>query len=130
MKHLYPIVTTAVPLDCRDFYVNALGARVLFQKEWYVHLSVDGWEIGFLQPNPPVRLPVFQHASVTRGLCLAVEVADVRALHAQLVAQNIPRLAELAEFPGSEWAFSVMDPAGVVLNIVERHPEARTTFEV
>lgn len=130
MNHLYPIVTTAAPLDCRDFYVSALGARVLFQKEWYVHLSLEGWEIGFLQPKPPVRLPVFQHASVSRGLCLAVEVQDVRALHAQFVAQNIPRLAELAEFPGGEWAFSVVDPAGVVLNIVERHPEARTTFEV
>lgn len=130
MKHLYPIVTTVLVRDCRDFYAKALDARVLFETEWYVHLSVDGWEIGFLRPNPPVRLPVFQHATLARGLCLAVEVEDVRNLCDQLRSKGIPLLAELEQFPSGELAFAIVDPAGVVLNIVERGGEARATFEL
>lgn len=121
MKHLYPIVTTPMVRECRDFYVSALGARVLFQQDWYVHLDIEGWEIGFLRPQPPIRLPVFMHAAPSRGLCVAVEVDDVRRLHERLLAQKVEILAPLERYPGGELTFSVMDPAGVVLNIVERH---------
>lgn len=123
MKHLYPIITTAALRECRDFYIKALNARVLFQQDWYVHLSVAGWEIGFLKPNPPKRLPVFQHATATRGLCLALEVDDVQEVHDKFLAKGFDLLGHLTEFPGGEKAFSVMDPAGVVLNIVERSSE-------
>jgi len=130
MKHLYPIITTVLVRECRDFYVKALDARVLFETEWYVHLSVDGWEIGFLRPNPPVRLPVFLHATLSRGLCLAVEVEDVRKLCDQLQAKGIQLLGQLERFPSGELAFSAVDPAGVVLNIVERQADARANFEL
>lgn len=130
MKHLYPIVTTVLVAECRDFYIRALEARVLFETEWYVHLSVDGWEIGFLRPNPPARLPVFQHATLSRGLCLALEVEDVRGFCEQLQSRGIPLLGQLERFPSGELAFSVVDPAGVVLNIVERQADAGATFEL
>lgn len=124
MKHLYPIITTPSLKECRDFYVKALGARVLFQQDWYVHVSIDGWEIGFLKPNPPKRLPVFQQAALTRGLCVALEVPSVQEVHDALVSKGIEILGPLQTFPGGEKAFSVMDPAGVVLNIVERSNES------
>lgn len=120
MKHFYPIITTGAVRECRDFYVNTFGARVLFQQDWYVHLSIDGWEIGFLRPKPPVRLPVFQHASLSRGMCIALEVDDVGALYAEFLAKNVEILGRLETFTGGEAVFSVLDPAGIVLNIVER----------
>ena len=123
MKHLYPIITTANPRECRDFYQRVFGARLLFQQDWYVQLAIGHFEIGFLAPNPPVKLPVFRHASVARGLTLAMEVDDVRQLYADVQRAGVQRLAELAEFPGGEWAFSLVDPAGVVLNIVERQAD-------
>lgn len=123
MKHLYPIITTPNLRECRDFYVRALGARVLFQQDWYVHLSIAGWEIGFLRPNHPHRLPVFQHATLSRGLCLALEVDDVKKIHDDFQKKGIELFGEVQSFPGGETSFSVMDPAGIVLNIVERHPE-------
>lgn len=119
MRHLYPIVTTPDLARCRTFYVDALGAQVLFEQDWYLHLSVDGWEIGFLHPSHPRRLPVFAHTSLTRGLCLALEVEDVRALHDSLVAKGVDILGRIGEHPGGELSFSVMDPAGIVLNVVQ-----------
>lgn len=128
MTHLYPIITTPNLGECREFYRRAFGARVLFEQDWYVHLSVDGWEIGFLHPNHPKRLPVFQHTSLTRGVCVALEVDDVQALHDELLARGIELLGKLGEHPGGERAFSLMDPAGIVLNVVERRAQADDPF--
>ncbi len=121
--HLQPIVTTAALLECAEFYRHAFDARILFRADWYVHVSLDGWEIGFLKPHHPAPLPVFQHTTPTRGLCLAMEVNDVRAMHEQLLARKVPPLGPLRQFATGELSFSVMDPAGVVINIVERRAD-------
>ena len=123
MKHLYPIIATPALKECRDFYVKLLSARVLFQKDWYLHLSIDGWEIGFLHPMQPTRLPMFRHATLSRGLCLALEVKDVAATYHEFHDKGIEILGRLESFPGGEKGFSVLDPAGIVLNIVERHAD-------
>ena len=120
---LYPIVTTPAITQCRDFYVRAFEARVLFENDWYVHLKVHEWEVGFLRPNPPKRLPVFQHASLTRGLCIALEVEDVKAVYEQLRGRGFEPLTKPEAFPSGEIAFSIVDPAGVVLNMVEHKPD-------
>ena len=123
MTTLYPIVTTPAIAQCRDFYTRAFDARVLFENEWYVHLKVHDWEVGFLRPNPPKRLPVFQHASITRGLCIAIEVEDVNAAYDQLRKRGLEPLTKPEQFPSGEVAFSVVDPAGVVLNLVEHRAD-------
>jgi catechol 2,3-dioxygenase-like lactoylglutathione lyase family enzyme len=118
--NVYPIVTTPEPRACRDFYRKALDAQVVFETDWYVHLSIGGWELGFLMPNPPQHLPVFQHARPSHGLTLAIEVPDVGAVFRQLAERGIESLGKPEKFPNGELAFSVMDPAGVVLNFVEQ----------
>lgn len=123
MRHLYPIITTPALADCKDFYVRALGAQLLFESDWYVHLAIDGWELGFLHPNPPTRLPVFQHATLSRGLCLALEVPDVQRAYDEFIARGFEPLGRLERYQGGELAFSLMDPAGLVLNVVERRPD-------
>lgn len=130
MKHVYPIVMTQALKECREFYVKALDATVLFQQDWYVHLAVDGWEIGFLRPNHPMRLPVFQHTTVTRGLCLAIEVHDVQQVHDDMLAKGIELFGPLRTFPSGEKSFSVMDPAGLVLNVVERDTAGGEVLEI
>ncbi|HVT35797.1 MAG TPA: VOC family protein [Nevskiaceae bacterium] len=130
MKHLYPIITTASVRECRDFYVHALGARVLFEQDWYVHLSIDGWEIGFLSPRNSVRLPVFRHATQSRGLCIALEVGNVRQMYEEFQRKDIEIFGPLEELAGGELVFSVMDPSGAVINIVERSPDAAQMVEI
>jgi catechol 2,3-dioxygenase-like lactoylglutathione lyase family enzyme len=122
--NLYPIVTTLVPTECRDFYKKAFGARILFETDWYVHLAIEQWEIGFLKPNPPQRLPVFQHARPSHGLTLAIEVPDVASMFQQLAERGVETLGRPEEFANGEFAFSVMDPAGVILNFVEHRAPA------
>lgn len=126
--NLYPIVTTLEPMDCRDFYVRALDARVLFDRPWFVHLAIGNWELGFLRPDPPIPLPVFLHAQPTRGLCLAIEVEDAGKLYDKLKARGIETLGKPQQSSTGETTFSVMDPAGVILNVVEIKPD--TSSEV
>ena len=121
--NLYPIVTTLEPIDCRDFYVKALDARVLFDRPWFVHLAVDRWELGFLRPDPPIPLPMFQHATPTRGLCLAIEVEDAGKFYEKLRQRGIETLGKPAQSSTGEITFSVMDPAGVIINVVEIKPD-------
>jgi catechol 2,3-dioxygenase-like lactoylglutathione lyase family enzyme len=128
--NLYPIVTTVVPVECRDFYKKALDARVVFETDWYVHLAIGSWELGFLKPNPPQRLPVFQHARPSSGLTLALEVPDVRAVYKRLGERGIETLGKPVEFPNGELAFSVMDPAGVILNFVEHRPDTSDVVQL
>lgn len=128
--NLYPIVTTPEPGACREFYEKALDAKILFATEWYVHLAIGTWELGFLKPNPPQRLPVFQHARPSHGLTLAIEVPDVAAVFRQLATRGIEALGKPEKFPNGEIAFSVMDPAGVVLNFVEHRTGAQEMVQL
>ena len=128
--NLYPIVTTLVPVECRDFYKKVLDATIVFETDWYVHLKIGRWEIGFLKPNPPQRLPVFQHARPSSGLTLAIEVPDVRAVYKKLGTLGVETLGKPTEFPNGELVFSVMDPAGVILNFVEHKSEPSDVVEL
>jgi len=126
----YPIVTTLVPIECRDFYKQALDARVLFETDWYVHLAIGSREIGFLKPNPPQRLPIFRHARPSSGLTLAFEVPDVSAVYRQFTRWKIDTLGKPEVSENGEMAFSVMDPAGVILNFVEHIPDKPDIVEL
>ena len=128
--NLYPIITTPEPAQCKDFYVKAFDARVLFERDWFVHLAIDKWELGFLKPNPPVPMPLFQHASPSRGLCLAVEVEHAGRLLGRLRARGIEPLGQPQQAANGEIAFSVMDPAGVILNVVETRPDTSDVIEL
>jgi len=130
MRSWYPIITTAALRECAEFYQRAFDARVLFRSKWYLHLSVSGMEIGFLRPNPPVRLPVFEHTTQTRGLCLAIEVPDVPAAFEDMRRREIPPLGPLTRYPNGECAFTLVDPAGTVLNVVERRPGGVEVTEI
>lgn len=128
--NLYPIITTPEPALCRDFYVKAFDARVLFQTDWYVHLKLQNWELGFLKPNPPQRLPVFQHASLSRGLCFALEVENAGQFYERLQGRGVEALGKPQQSSTGELAFSVMDPAGVILNIVEIRPDSSEVVQL
>lgn len=128
--NVYPIITTLALPESLDFYRRALDARVLFESDWYIHLAIGNLEIGFLRPNPPQKLPVFQHARPSHGLCLALEVPDVQAMHRQLVDRRIEILGQPEQFPNGEWSFSVMDPSGVILNFVEHRAPKSDLIEL
>jgi len=126
MRNVYAVVTTAEITACCEFYRKALEARIVFRADWYAHISFRGWELGFIKPHQEARLPVFQHTSTTRGLCIVIETEDVRADYDAIIARGLSTLGPMREFANGERSFALIDPAGTVLNFVEHRPGAGT----
>ena len=124
MRNVYAIVTTPEIRECCDFYRRALDARIVFRADWYAHISFRGWELGFLKPHQEARLPVFQHTTTTRGLCIAIETEDVQKDYDTLISRGLAPLGPMREFANGERSIAVIDPAGTVLNFVEHRPGA------
>ena len=95
-----------------------------------MHLKVHEWEVGFLRPNPPKKMPVFRHATLTRGMCFGLEVEDIAAIYEQLKERGFEPLSKPEQFPSGDISFSVVDPAGVVINVVEHLPNKSDVIEL
>ena len=115
----YPVFTSPDLPACRDFYALAFDARVLFESPWYLQLAIDELQIGFVHPSPPMRLPVFRHTTPSRASSLVLEVADIDAAYTELLARGVEALGKPETYPDGEIAFQVVDPAGVVLNLIQ-----------
>lgn len=126
MNSVYAIVTTPEIQACCEFYRRAFSARIVFRAEWYAHISFRGWELGFLKPHQDARLPVFQHTTTTRGLCLAIESANVQEDYDALILRGLAPLGPMRQFANGERSFALLDPAGTVINFVEHRPERPT----
>lgn len=115
----YPVFTSPDLAACREFYARAFDARVLFQSPWYLHLAIEDLQIGFVHPSPPMRLPVFRHTTPSRASSLVLEVADIDAAYRDLLARGIEALGRPETYPDGEIAIQVVDPAGLVLNLIQ-----------
>ncbi|HEY1077311.1 MAG TPA: hypothetical protein VGE51_11530 [Fontimonas sp.] len=120
MSAWYPVITTGALDDCERFYVTAFDAQVMFRNPWYLHLGFMQHELGFIQHNPDGQLPVFPHITQTRGLSLVVEVDDVTAWYDELQRRRVPPLGPIRPYNQGEPSLTLVDPAGTVLNLVER----------
>jgi len=60
VQDLYSIIVTDKHVACRDFYVQWLGFRVVFEASWFVYLATAGahpFGIAFMAPDHPSRPP-------------------------------------------------------------------------
>ena len=107
----------------REFYVGVLGFRVLrFQQEPldpYLALQRDRVHIG-----AAVRAEgVVDMRRPPTGVELVLEVDDVHAEHARVLASGWPLAEELQERPWGLTDFRLVDPSGHYLRITNRFPE-------
>lgn len=130
----YPLVTTPAVQACRDFYVRHFGFRVGFEASWFVWLTADTAggastaNLAFMSPDHPSRPPgpeVFSGA----GLILTLQCADAAAEAARLQAAGVAISYPLCDEPWGQRRFQIVDPAGLVLDIVEQTEPAPGWWE-
>lgn len=124
----YPLITTPQLFACRDFYVRHFGFEVGFEASWFVWLTKPAAEGGvalaFMHPDHP-SMPPGPEAFDGRGLLLTLQVDDAAAEAARLAAAGVAIAYPLAVEPWGQRRFQVIDPAGLVLDVVEQvEPEA------
>jgi catechol 2,3-dioxygenase-like lactoylglutathione lyase family enzyme len=101
----------ADPQAGRAFYVDVLGLEVAMDQGWIVTYAKPG--------EPGVQLSVMtQDATAPVRPDVSIEVEDVDAAHAAVVALGWEVVHPLTEEPWGVRRFFVRDPGGAVLNVL------------
>jgi uncharacterized glyoxalase superfamily protein PhnB len=98
--------------ESREFYTKFLGFDVAMDMEWIVTLA---------SPSNPTAQISLLHASewpAQHPQSLTIEVADVDAVHARAQALGIEVIYPLTDEAWGVRRFHVMDPNGVVINVM------------
>ncbi|SDD40348.1 VOC family protein [Aquimonas voraii] len=97
----------------RAFYEQHFNARALFDAPGYVLLQLGGPyapQLALMHPTPEDTMPCF-----AGGAVLNLQVDDVEALHARLMAAGVPSWMPLKDHAWGDRGFAVRDPAGLKL---------------
>ncbi len=100
----------------RKFY-EKLGFETVLDGGVYAQLvwpEAPNTQIGLMQSTAAVEGPFKKEYG--GGMFIALEVADVEAVHAELKAKGL-NVTELSDAPWGQRRFSVQDPDGVALDI-------------
>lgn len=98
---------------CTDFYGRVLGFPV--QEEW---VAEDGRGTLFATGAGVVEViedSPHHPAETPRGVSVAIEVADVEALHERVAAAGVVPTDPLGDRPWGHRSFAITDPAGLAL---------------
>jgi catechol 2,3-dioxygenase-like lactoylglutathione lyase family enzyme len=97
--------------ESRKFYTEFLGFDVAMDL---------GWVVTFASPsNPTAQLTLLgDSGSAAPHPQISIEVADVDSLYAQALARGLQIVYPLTDEPWGARRFYVVDPNGVVINVM------------
>lgn len=122
IRKLWSGVVTDKVAESRDFYVRYFNSEVIYEGEdlWVVVLSVGESELGFMKPRLAFQSPLFQSPFTGQGLWFTVDVDDADAEYERIRALGAPIEVPLRDEPWGERHFSILDPNGIGVDIVQR----------
>jgi predicted enzyme related to lactoylglutathione lyase len=119
IRRIVPNIVSSQPDLCREFYSGFLGLRVGMDMEWIVT---------FVSPeNPTAQISVVRGnapATTEHSITLSIEVADVDRVHSEAVARGYRIAYPLTDEPWGVRRFHVVDPNGVVINVMCHLPSS------
>lgn len=119
-KSSFPVFIVKDLDAAKSFYTENFGFDVVFSGDWYIHLvSKLGVQVGFLLPDQPTQPPIFQKPYFGEGVIFSLEVEDVDAAFAIAKSESLKVVLELRSEDWGQRHFSVQDPNGVYLDIVQ-----------
>lgn len=108
--------------QCKQFYCRFFGFRVKFELEGFVvlqHQQKPEYEILFCVPDSPFVHELFHPRFEGNGVLLQMEVANVEKEFSRLKSLNLPIELPLIEEPVNGKHFTVKDPSGVLVDVVQ-----------
>ena len=106
--------TTSKLAETRDFYVNYLGAKVIFDCDWYVNLKF-GNKSSTLQFILPLQKE--NMSSSSEGLIYKFVVENVDEEYEKVTQAGLDITTPLEGHPWGDRGFTVQDPNGISLYI-------------
>lgn len=114
VRRIIPNITTTRPDESRAFYRDFLGLAEVMDLGWITTLAASA--------HPAAQLSlVGRDETAPVQSRLSIEVDDVDAMHAEAVRRGVPIVYPLTDEPWGVRRFFVVDPNGVVVNILRHH---------
>ena len=122
-KDVYAVYITRKMEETKAFYERWFGFTTVFNSSWFLILSSPGEHprtLAFLKeswphsPSPP-RYPAYNQS----GSYLTLQVVDVETLYRSLKVEGLSIYYELTNEPWGQRRFSVLDPSGIYIDIVQ-----------
>jgi len=108
--------------ESRDFYVNYFGFQVKMEMEGFVvlqHSVHTAYEILFCVPYSPFVNELFHPEFSGKGMIFQMEVTDVKTEYERVRKLPVPIVLELVSEPVNGTHFTVADPNGILIDIVQ-----------
>lgn len=122
---MFPVLVTDELGAQKAFYESSFGFEaVFFEPDFYLHLTHrgSGVELGFLVPAHPTQPPFLHPHAVADGMVVTLEVVDAQAALAAAAEAGLDLAMDYKVEPWGQRHFMLRDPAGFVVDIVERQP--------
>jgi hypothetical protein len=121
MKLSFEIYTPKV-LECKMFYTKHFDFDVKLEIEGYVileHKKIPYCELQFCIPYSPFVNPLFHPEFNGKGAIIQMEVENVEAELQRIKNRNIPIKVPLVNEPINGYHFTIQDPSGLLIDIVQ-----------
>lgn len=114
VRRIVPNITTTRPDESRAFYGDFLGLVEAMDLGWITTLAAPGCHTTQLSLlGRDETAPVQPH--------LSIEVDDVDAMHVRAMRRGLTIIYPLTDEPWGVRRFFVVDPNGIVVNILGHH---------
>lgn len=115
------VYTTKVQ-ESKQFYCTYFNFEVKLELEGFVvlqHTRKPEYELLFCVPDSPFVQEIFHPSFCGKGIIFQMEVEDVEQEYKRVKAANLPITLELIEEPVNGRHFTVTDPNGIHVDIVQ-----------
>jgi predicted enzyme related to lactoylglutathione lyase len=118
IRRVVPDIKSQHLAESRAFYVDVLGLTMAMDM---------GFVMTFVSPsNPTAQISVVRDDGGSMPLpSVSVEVDDVDQVHARAVERGLEIVYPLTDEPWGVRRFFIVDPNGVILNVMSHLPGAR-----
>ena len=132
-QDVFALITTDKMAACRDFYIKHFGFEVAFETSIYLQLTVPsenggGFSIAFMPTDHPFGV-VGRESFNGNGLMLTIQVVDSAAAYAAVKADGAPIIHDLKDEAWGQRRFTLRDPAGVAVDVVQTIEPAPGYYE-
>lgn len=130
IRRVVPTITTTAMNRSREFYEEFLGLQMAMDM---------GWIVTFVSPdNPTAQLSLVQRNDAETGVetaaaaqlvSLSIEVGNVDQLHREAAERGYAVVHPLTDEPWGVRRFHVLDPNGIVVNVMCHLPQQEPPAE-
>ena len=109
--------------ESKAFYCNIFNFKVKYELEGYViiqHKENSAYELLFCIPNSPFVDEIFRPKFYGKGLIFQMEVSNVEIEYERIKNLHIPIVLKLKEEPFNGKHFTITDPNGIYIDIVQK----------